>query len=87
LHVQFKGAIEQVKKKGGEIPLIKIAILGAGGVGKSGLVIMYTQNFFHDSYDPTIEDYYRKQINEENFTFVLEIYDMAGPEEYSSLVR
>ena len=34
----------------------KIVLLGAGGVGKSSLTIMFTQNHFVDEYDPTIED-------------------------------
>lgn len=40
---------------------IKIVVVGAGGVGKSALVIQMIQNHFVDEYDPTIEDSYRKQ--------------------------
>lgn len=40
----------------------KIAILGAGGVGKSSITIQFTQNQFVENYDPTIEDSYRKMI-------------------------
>ena len=36
--------------------------LGSGGVGKSAITVRYTTNHFVDTYDPTIEDSYRKQI-------------------------
>lgn len=35
----------------------------AGGVGKSCLTAQFVQNVWIESYDPTIEDSYRKQIN------------------------
>jgi GTPase SAR1 family protein len=37
-------------------------VLGAGGVGKSCLTAQFVQNVWIESYDPTIEDSYRKQI-------------------------
>jgi len=42
--------------------LYKVVIVGDGGVGKSAIVIQFTQNHFVDQYDPTIENSYRKQI-------------------------
>ncbi|KAJ5360522.1 hypothetical protein N7517_009713 [Penicillium concentricum] len=39
-----------------------IVVLGAGGVGKSCLTAQFVQNVWIESYDPTIEDSYRKQI-------------------------
>lgn len=40
-----------------------IVVLGAGGVGKSCLTAQFVQNIWIESYDPTIEDSYRKVIN------------------------
>jgi hypothetical protein len=37
-------------------------VLGSGGVGKSSLTVRYVSNTFVDSYDPTIEDSYRKHV-------------------------
>eukprot|EP01084_Bolivina_argentea_P233262 392921_1 len=42
------------------IPIFKVALLGAGAVGKSALVIRYIANEFQDEYDPTIEDSYQR---------------------------
>uniref|UniRef100_A0A2I3GJF2 Uncharacterized protein n=1 Tax=Nomascus leucogenys TaxID=61853 RepID=A0A2I3GJF2_NOMLE len=39
-----------------------LVVLGSGGVGKSALKVQFVQGIFVEKYDPTIEDYYRKQV-------------------------
>jgi GTPase KRas protein len=63
----------------------KLAVVGAGGVGKSSLTVQFTQNIFIEEYDPTIEDSYRKHIQIDNNIYLLEILDTAGQEEYKAL--
>lgn len=46
-----------------------IVVLGAGGVGKSCLTAQFVQNVWIESYDPTIEDSYRKMINVDGMSF------------------
>ncbi|CAG8531742.1 6485_t:CDS:2 [Paraglomus brasilianum] len=53
------------------IMLYKLVVLGDGGVGKT--------------YDPTIEDSYRKQVVIDEQPCVLEVLDTAGQEEYTAL--
>eukprot|EP01089_Gocevia_fonbrunei_P009971 TRINITY_DN2243_c0_g1_i3.p1 TRINITY_DN2243_c0_g1~~TRINITY_DN2243_c0_g1_i3.p1 ORF type:complete len:105 (-),score=16.11 TRINITY_DN2243_c0_g1_i3:447-761(-) len=60
-----------------------IVVFGAGGVGKSALVIQFATNSFVEEYDPTIEDAYRKYLNVDDEQCYLHILDAAGPEEYS----
>jgi GTPase KRas protein len=64
---------------------IKLVILGSGGVGKSAVTIQFLQHHFIEIYDPTIEDAYRKQICVDNKTYLVEIMDTAGQEDYSAL--
>lgn len=63
----------------------KIVVLGDGGVGKTALTIQLCLNHFIETYDPTIEDSYRKHCNIDGQQCVLEILDTAGQEEYTAL--
>jgi len=64
---------------------LKIAILGNGGVGKSAITYRFIQNKFSDTYNPTIEDSYRKQFVVDEQPIVLDLLDTAGQEEYKEL--
>mmetsp|Transcript_32901 Transcript_32901/g.51433 ORF Transcript_32901/g.51433 Transcript_32901/m.51433 type:complete len:187 (-) Transcript_32901:124-684(-) len=63
----------------------KIAVVGAGGVGKSAVVVRFIQGNFVEKYDPTIEDTYRKTVEVDNSARLLDIMDTAGQEEYAAL--
>ena len=65
----------------------KIAVLGAGGVGKSDLTLRFTQDRFEENYDPTIEDQYTKTFELEGRAVKLEILDTAGQEEFWHLTE
>ena len=64
----------------------KIVVMGSGGVGKSCLTIKFVTGNFRERYDPTIEDFYRKEIELENSLCILEILDTAGTDQFSSLL-
>lgn len=64
---------------------LKIAIVGGGGTGKSAITIQFIQNHFIIEYDPTIEDSYRKQYMVDGLTYMLDLLDTAGQEEYSAM--
>ncbi|KAL1928120.1 hypothetical protein VTP01DRAFT_3036 [Rhizomucor pusillus] len=77
--------------------LYKLVVLGDGGVGKTALTIQLCLNHFVEknlikfhtfpieTYDPTIEDSYRKQVVIDDQPCVLEVLDTAGQEEYTAL--
>ncbi|KAL2849214.1 ras family-domain-containing protein [Aspergillus pseudoustus] len=62
-----------------------IVVLGAGGVGKSCLTAQFVQNVWIESYDPTIEDSYRKHIEVDGRQCILEILDTAGTEQFTAM--
>ncbi|KAI9832147.1 MAG: Ras- protein rsr1 [Sarea resinae] len=49
------------------------------------LVAQFVQNVWIESYDPTIEDSYRKQIEVDGRQCVLEILDTAGTEQFTAM--
>lgn len=65
----------------------KVALLGAGGVGKSYLTLQFTHGKFdEDAYDPTIEDQYTKNFEVDGRAIKLEILDTAGQEGFQHLL-
>lgn len=60
-------------------------MLGSGGVGKSALTVKFVSGTFMEKYDPTIEDFYRKEIEVDSAPSVLEILDTAGTEQFASM--
>ncbi|KAK1770579.1 rheb small monomeric GTPase [Phialemonium atrogriseum] len=65
--------------------LRKLAIVGSRSVGKSSLAVRYVDNHFVESYYPTIESTFSKEVKVRNQDYALEIVDTAGQDEYSIL--
>ncbi|KAK4872048.1 hypothetical protein RN001_016172 [Aquatica leii] len=64
----------------------KVVVLGSGGVGKSALTVQFVSGCFMEKYDPTIEDFYRKEIEVDNSPCVLEILDTADIRSMKELI-
>ena len=56
-----------------------------GGVGKSAIIVKFISGKFVEKYDPTVEDFYRKEIEIDNEPAILEILDTAGTEQFASM--
>ena len=52
----------------------KIVVIGAGGVGKSCFTIQLISGTFVETYDPTLEDSYRKQMTVDDEEAVLNVF-------------
>lgn len=63
----------------------KIAIVGSRSVGKSSLACRFVEGVFVDSYYPTIENTFTKDIVVKGQHYMTEIIDTAGQDEYSIL--
>jgi len=64
---------------------MRIVVMGGGSVGKSAITVAWIFNHFVESYDPTIEDSYRRAVLVDNEHAMLDILDTAGQEDYSVL--
>ncbi|MBV98109.1 GTP-binding protein Di-Ras1, partial [Eschrichtius robustus] len=56
----------------------RVVVFGAGGVGKSSLVLRFVKGTFRDTYIPTIEDTYRQVISCDKSVCTLQITDTTG---------
>ena len=63
----------------------KVVVLGSGGVGKSALTLRYVTGEFVERYDPTVEDFYRKNVKINGIPSIIEILDTAGAEQFASM--
>ena len=67
--------------------LFKLIIVGDCGVGKSSLLLQFTDANFYDTYLSTIGvDFKIKTIQIDNKTVKLQIWDTAGQERFKSII-
>ena len=66
----------------------KILILGDSNVGKTSLLLKFTDNIFKESYIATIGvEYKEKIITLNNKNYKLNIWDTAGQERFKSITK
>ena len=59
--------------------IFKILIIGDSSVGKSNILLRFSENIFHDSFLPTIGvDFKIKNLNIKDHSIKLNIWDTAG---------
>ena len=68
--------------------LFKVVIVGDSGVGKSNILLRFTENNFSFSFHPTIGvDFKIKTFKHENFTIKLQLWDTAGQERFKNVAN
>lgn len=68
--------------------LFKYIIIGESNVGKSCLMLQFTDNKFKQENDPTIGvEFGSKMITSKNKLIKLQIWDTAGQESFRSITR
>ncbi|KAI8428965.1 hypothetical protein MSG28_007564 [Choristoneura fumiferana] len=65
----------------------RVVVFGAGGVGKSSLVLRFVKGTFRESYIPTIEDTYRQVISSNKTICTLQITDTTGSHQFPAMQR
>jgi Ras homolog enriched in brain len=63
----------------------KVAILGSRAVGKSSVTVQFVENHFAETYYPTIENVFTKNLKYKGEEYQIEIADTAGQDEFSIL--
>ena len=64
---------------------IKCVAVGDGAVGKTCLLMVYTNGVFPEEYVPTIFDNYAQSLNIDGTNVNLQLWDTAGQEDYSKI--
>ena len=65
--------------------LVKVIMLGNGGVGKSSLTLQFNYGEFPEIYEPTKCGSYKKTVLLDDRELNLDIMDTAGQEEYANV--
>ncbi|XP_006460506.1 hypothetical protein AGABI2DRAFT_55947, partial [Agaricus bisporus var. bisporus H97] len=62
-----------------------IVVLGDGDVGKTAISVRVITLYFLSTYDPTVEDTYRRLLQVDDRPCSVEVIDTAGQEDYETL--
>ena len=87
----FRCESEKIQQKeriveGGETAIIKVAVLGESGVGKSSLLLRYSDQIFMEIVPPTCGlDFKNSKIRLHDREFTLKIVDTAGQEVFQAM--
>ncbi|XP_028856778.1 GTP-binding protein Di-Ras1a [Denticeps clupeoides] len=65
----------------------RVVVFGAGGVGKSSLVLRFVKGTFRDTYIPTVEDTYRQVISCDKSVCTLQLTDTTGSHQFPAMQR
>jgi small GTP-binding protein len=62
-----------------------VAVLGAGGVGKTCLILRFTKDSWDSEYIPTIQDYFEQIVTQDGVDYKLKLIDTAGQDEMQAI--
>ena len=67
---------------------LKLLIIGDSNVGKTSMLLNYTDNYFPESHLATIGVEYKvKELKTNKFNIALQIWDTAGQERFRSITK
>ena len=66
--------------------MIKLLLIGDGAVGKTSLLLRFSEDFFQKSHMPTIGiDFKMKNVTVDGKTVKMQIWDTAGQERFRTI--
>ena len=71
------------KVEDGQVPKLKIVLVGDTAVGKTCLITNYLHNTFTDNYEPTVLDVYNGTKSVNKMQVDLELHDTSGDDNLS----
>lgn len=80
--------LEETNKLQIEDLLLKVIVIGDSSVGKSNIVLQFSENNFSEGHQPTIGvDFKMKSLEVDKVKLKLQIWDTAGQERYKTLAK
>ena len=73
------------KRTSAYLKLVTLAVFGEARVGKTSLVRAFLGETFNDDYEPTVEDFYSKQITHKDKNYQVDIIDTCGTENFPAM--
>ena len=70
-----------------ELPMIRIIIIGDGGVGKTCLLLRYAQDTFDSEYTPTVLTKNQVSQHHNGQEYQIHLIDTAGQEEFKRIAE
>eukprot|EP00330_Aristerostoma_sp_ATCC50986_P001405 CAMPEP_0114581452 /NCGR_PEP_ID=MMETSP0125-20121206/5559_1 /TAXON_ID=485358 ORGANISM="Aristerostoma sp., Strain ATCC 50986" /NCGR_SAMPLE_ID=MMETSP0125 /ASSEMBLY_ACC=CAM_ASM_000245 /LENGTH=103 /DNA_ID=CAMNT_0001773671 /DNA_START=69 /DNA_END=377 /DNA_ORIENTATION=- len=68
--------------------VLKLVTIGDSGVGKTSLIVRYTENVFYDYRPSTVGvDFVAKKIKIDKKEYSMQIWDTAGQEKFRAMVK
>jgi small GTP-binding protein len=67
---------------------LKICVIGSSNVGKSSLLLRYTEDYYDENYQATIGiDFKFKQMTYKEESIRLALWDTAGQEKFQTITK
>ncbi|XP_020611174.1 ras-related protein Rap-2a-like [Orbicella faveolata] len=85
--VKEQKKVEGKKRSSAYLKMFTVVVFGEARTGKSSLIKTFLGETFTDEYEPTVEDFYSKQILYNDRNYQVDIIDTCGSENFPAMRR